>query len=355
VTVRGQAPQAARPPMAEDVFRNVQVLKGIPVSEFMGTMGIIALSVGRGCSECHKLDSAGDWAIYAEDTPLKQATRRMLLMTKQINEANFGGRPLVTCYSCHRGSQRPKVTPSLVTLYGVPPDESDDEVVQAPDAPKADQIFDAYLAAIGGAARVAALTSYVGTGTYQGWDDQQPLPLQVYARAPNQRLWSWRTLYGDNTIAYDGRDGWIGASTIERPVPVEFLAGEELDAARFEAELTFPSRITQALTQVRVGFPVSIDDRDAQVVQGRTARGTLITMYFDIQTGLLTRLVRYTDSPIGRISTQYDYEDYRPVAGVRVPFKWTRTWLNGRAVFQLTDVQPNVTIPASRFALPPRR
>src|SRR5690242_11106309 len=53
-TVRAQDPPAARPPMAEDVFRNVQVLRGIPVSEFMGTMGIIALSVGRGCSECHK-------------------------------------------------------------------------------------------------------------------------------------------------------------------------------------------------------------------------------------------------------------------------------------------------------------
>jgi len=39
---------------------------------------------------------------------------------------------------------------------------------------------------------------------------------------------------------------------------------------------------------------------------------------------------------------------------VRIPFKWTRTWLNGRSVFQLTDVQPNVNIPAGLFAGPPR-
>jgi len=56
-------------------------------------------------------------------------------------------------------------------------------------------------------------------------------------------------------------------------------------------------------------------------------------MYFDTETGLLTRLMRYTDSPVGRIVTQYDYEDYRPVGGVRIPFKWTRTWLDGRSVF----------------------
>jgi hypothetical protein len=85
-------------------------------------------------------------------------------------------------------------------------------------------------------------------------------------------------------------------------------------------------------------------------VQGTTAGGALATLYFDSETGLLTRLMRYADSPVGRIVTQYDYSDYRPVAGVRIPFKWTRTWLDGRSIFQLNDVQPNVNIPADRFA-----
>ena len=136
---------------------------------------------------------------------------------------------------------------------------------------------------------------------------------------------------------------------------MELLSGQELDGTRLEVELTFPTRIKQALTQVRVGLPVSIGDSDAQVVQGRTAAGTLVTLFFDMETGLLTRLMRYTDSPVGRIVTQYDYDDYRPVAGVRIPFKWTRTWLDGRSVFQLTDVQPNVNVPPDRFAGPPQR
>ena len=77
-----------------------------------------------------------------------------------------------------------------------------------------------------------------------------------------------------------------------------------------------------------------------------------MSLYFDMQTGLLTRLMRYSDSPVGRIVTQYDYEDYRPVAGVRIPFKWTRTWLDGRSVFQLSEVQPNVQVDEAKFGRP---
>ena len=351
-TARGQGPVAPRAPMADKVFRNVQVLKGVPVDEFMGMMGIFAAAVGRGCNECHELEASGDWARYADDTPLKQTARRMVLMMQQINRTNFGGRQLVTCYSCHRGTARPKVTPSLGALYAAPPDEPDDVIDQAPDAPPVDQIFDKYMAAIGGTIRVAALTSYTGRGTYKGYDDVGTNPLEVYARAPNQRLWLWHTPYGDHAMVYDGRDGWITASQAERPLPFELLTGQELDGMRLEVDLTFPTRIKQALTQVRVGFPASINDRDVQVVQGRTAGGTLATMYFDTETGLLTRLMRYADSPVGRIVTQYDYEDYRAVAGIRIPFKWTRTWLDGRSVFQLSEVQPNVNVPPDRFARP---
>jgi hypothetical protein len=340
--------------MAEEVFKNIQVLKGIPEDEFMGTMGIFASSLGKNCSECHGQESGGNWALYANDTPLKQTARRMVLMTKMINETNFGGRQVVTCYSCHRGLARPKVTPSLVALYATPPDEPEDLVVANPNAPKADDIFDKYLAAIGGAARIAALTSYTAKGTYKAFDDAEAHPLEVSVKAPNQRAWLWHGGLGDHGMVYNGRDGWTTASLDERPFPVEFLSGQELDGARLEVELTFPTRIKQALTGVRVGLPASIGDKDYQVVQGRTPAGTLVTLYFDMETGLLTRLMHYTDSPVGRIVTQYDYDDYRPVAGVRIPFKWTRTWLDGRSQFVLTDVQPNVAIPADRFAAPPQ-
>jgi Photosynthetic reaction centre cytochrome C subunit len=107
--------------MAEEVFKNIQVLKGIPVDQFMGTMGIFAAALGKNCSECHGIESGGNWALYAQDTPLKQIARRRVLMVKQINDTNFGGRQMVTCYSCHRVQARPKLTPSLMALYAAPP------------------------------------------------------------------------------------------------------------------------------------------------------------------------------------------------------------------------------------------
>jgi hypothetical protein len=88
------------------------------------------------------------------------------------------------------------------------------------------------------------------------------------------------------------------------------------------------------------------------VVQGTTARGVTGTLYFDMETGLLRRSVRYVDSPVGRLPTQTDYEEYRDVAGVKMPVRWTLTWLDGRDVFEIKDVQPNVTIDAARFARP---
>src|SRR5437879_11233225 len=104
--VRGQA---EKPPMAEQVFKNVQVLKGIPVREFMGTMGFFSAATGMNCTQCHVDESGGNWARYADDTELKRTTRRMLEKDNNINQSRYRGRRVVPCYSCHRGSQRPLV------------------------------------------------------------------------------------------------------------------------------------------------------------------------------------------------------------------------------------------------------
>src|SRR5437867_9863937 len=137
----GQAGPAQRPPMAEEVFKNVQVLKGIPVDEFMSTMGVFSAALGMSCEDCHAANDS-KWENYALDTSVRKRTaRRMIVMMSAINRDHFGGRQMVTCYSCHRGGDHPKVTPNLATLYNMP-DEPDDIIVQAPGAADADQILD---------------------------------------------------------------------------------------------------------------------------------------------------------------------------------------------------------------------
>src|SRR4030095_14129020 len=118
VSVQAQAPAAERPQLSQDVFKNVQLLRGIPVKEFMGTMGFFAASTGMDCAECHGDESGTDWAKYALDTDRKVITRRMITMVGTLNQMYFGGRRVVSCVTCHRGSIRPQVVPDLNTQYG---------------------------------------------------------------------------------------------------------------------------------------------------------------------------------------------------------------------------------------------
>jgi hypothetical protein len=172
---------------------------------------------------------------------------------------------------------------------------------------------------------------------------------EIYAR-PAQRTVIVHTSNGDSTTAYDGRNAWISAPL--RPVAVLPLAGQELDGAKIDAMMAFPSQIRQLAPRWRVGVATTIDDKDVDVVQGNTAAGIIISLYFDQKTGLLTRSVRYTDSPVGKIPVQADYEDYRDVAGVKIPYKFTMTWLDGRDTFELTEVRANAAIDAAKFAKP---
>ena len=347
--------QTEKPLLAEQVFKNVKVLKGIPVGEFMDTMGFFAASLGLNCVYCHVEESMENWDKFAEDVPRKETARAMILMVNAINKGSFGGRRALTCYSCHRGAEHPKVVPSLADQYTVPVEDPNEiEIVKdAPQGPSADQILDRYIQALGGAERLANLTSFAGQGTYEGYDSyHEKVPLEIYAKAPGQRSIIAHTQNGDSTTTFDGRAGWTAA--VDKPVHLlPLLPGSELDGAKLDADLCFPAGIKQALTQWRNGFPVTaIEDREVQVIQGMAAGGSRVKLYFDSKTGLLARQLRYTQTVVGTIPIQIDYSDYREIAGVKIPFRWVVTWTGGQSTMQLNEVQANVAIDAARFAKP---
>ncbi len=352
----GQSAPATKPVMAEEVFKNVQVLRGIPVDEFMATMGFIAASLSLNCLDCHTQDSGRDPAKYADDTPIKQTARKMLLMVKQINAQNFGGVRTVTCYTCHRSDVAPRFTPSLAEQYGTPPDRdpNDVEVEQQPNplAPTADQILDKYIQALGGEQRLASLTSFAATGTYSGYDtDFAKKPAEVYTRAPGMRTTIIHPLIGQGTTVFDGRNGWVSAAN--SLLPLVTLTGGELDAVTVEADLAFPAKIKQSLTGWRASFPqMTLNDRSVVVVQGTAPAGSRVKLFFDKGSGLLVRMVMFTTTVLGLNPREIDYSDYREVAGVKMPFKWTAVWTDGRSEFEMTEIKPNVPIDPAKFAKP---
>jgi photosynthetic reaction center cytochrome c subunit len=368
-----QTASQEKPLLAEQAFKNVQVLKGIPVDDFMETMGIMAAALDFDCSDCH-VGAGTDQVNWAADTPRKLMARIMVNMVATINKNNFGGRQAVTCWTCHRNRDKPLVTPTMETLYGTVTIEPDDIIVETPGLPSAESILDKYIQAAGGAQRLASLTSFVGKGTSVGFGGfGGGGEVELVAEAPDKRatitLFKEATGRGDQIRTYDGRTGWV-----RTPLNVlgEFqLSGGDLDGARLDAQLSFPGQIKQVLTNLKTGPPATISDlpapasqaslqsdvtlgqsHDVDVVQGTGPRGLLVTLYFDRKTGLLLRELRYGNSPIGRVPTEIDFADYRDVNGIKLPFRITYAWLDGRDSIVLNEIKTNVPVSEAKFGRP---
>jgi photosynthetic reaction center cytochrome c subunit len=370
-----QSPPPEKPLMSDQVFKNVRVLKGIPVDDFMETMGLMTAALQFDCSDCHA--GAGtdkvDWA--ADTVPNKVIARSMVTMVATINKNNFGGQQLVTCWTCHRNRDKPLVTPTLETIYGEPILVTDDILTRNPDLPSPESILDKYIEASGGSQRLAGLTSIDAKGTSAGFGGfGGGGAVEIVAKAPDKRstiiLFKAETGRGDQIRTYDGSTGWV-----RTPLNVlgEFqLVGSDLDGARFDAQLSFAGQIKQILTNLKTGMTTTISDlpvSDSQssvekgvtssgqsyhvnIVQGTGPRGLLVTLYFDSQTGLLVRELRYGSSPIGRVPTEIDYADYRDVNGIKLPFRISYVWLDGRDSILLNEIKTNVPIDEAKFGRP---
>lgn len=353
---KAQAPaQAGAKITAGDFFKNVTTptLKELTPDDFILAMGVLTDDLGLDCADCHP-GAGSDKADFVIDTPQKKTARKMIEMVGAINRTNFGGVQMVTCWTCHHGREVPATTIALDAVYSAPNSERDD-VIRAAPGQSATQILDKYIEALGGAQRLAGLNSYIATGKsvgYEGLGGEGDF--SIYAKSPNQKTteisYKDHPERGTSAWAFDGRTGWIKTP---RGLLGEYeVTGTGLDGMRFDAQMAFPGRIKTLFTNWRVGSEESLGDRDFNVVQGGTARGLLVTLYFDTKTNLLGRMIIYTPSPIGRAPQQVDFADYRDVNGIKFPFEETFLWLDGRWTAKLTGVKTNVAIDAAKFGKP---
>ncbi|MBI4888280.1 MAG: photosynthetic reaction center cytochrome c subunit [Acidobacteria bacterium] len=348
VSVAGQA--GTEPPMSEAFFKNVQVLKGIPVDEFMDTMGMFAASLGYDCVSCHSPNIYEQRATaYAETTPLVQRARQMIVMVNTINKNYFAGQARVSCFTCHHAKNRPDFIPSLALQYGELMDDPNAMAIFPDTRTTVDQVFAKYVQALGGAGRLAALTGWVARGSYEGFNTGgNQFPIEIVARAPGQRTQVVRTSEGDAVKTFDGTSAWAAEGW--RPMPLLALTRGNLEAARLEATVAFPAGLRQAFSQWAISS-TTIDNRIVQLLQGSNPNQLPVNFYFD-ESGLLVRIVRWNRTPVGTIPMQFEYADYRDVAGVKMPFRIVNTWTDGQNTIVLSDIQPNAAIPAARFARP---
>lgn len=355
-TAAAQAPGGPAPQMAEQVFKDIQVLKGITVDEFMDTMGMFAAATTKDCTGCHAPEIlSGSRDAFAKPTPMIQRARQMTVMMNTINRNFFGNQKRVTCYTCHSATSVPQRVPNLSIQYGMPPAENPDrlEFIALPDRAKdVDGLFAKYLQAIGGTQQWAAIKSLTASGTYAGWDTSHvEVPVDFYGQAPNQFTTVVHRKEGNNTWVFNGTNAWFaGVDAAVANFTLNYTAGN-LTGARIDAALQMaPQTIQKMYAQWQVSEDL-VDDQPVTVLQGTNKGETPVNLYFNDE-GLLVRLVRWNDTAVGPVPTQFDFSDYRQVGSIRKPFQWIRAWTNNRVVFKLTDVRANEPVDASRFARP---
>ncbi|PWU05876.1 MAG: hypothetical protein C5B51_13395 [Terriglobia bacterium] len=350
-------PAAANPPTSGEFFKNVttSTLKGLTPSDFLGAMGVMTAALGYDCSNCHPGAGTDKMDWVTDSNPKKRTARKMVEMVASINRQNFAGAQMVTCWTCHHGLDQPTTSIALDKLYGEPNDEKQDVVVRAEGEPPAEQILDQYVEALGGTQKLAGIQSLIVTGTSKGYESLGgSARFQIFAQAPDRRgMWinyPERPDRGISAWTYDGKTGWI--SSPRGYLGQYQLTGNDLAGAKLDSVLTFPAKIKTALSNWRVGPEDIVQGHDVYVVQGSAPGGLLGTFYFDTKTHFLVRYVRQTPSPVGRITIQQDYDDYRDVNGIKFPFLYSFLWLDGRFTAEISDVKVNVPVEPAKLTKP---
>jgi photosynthetic reaction center cytochrome c subunit len=331
---------------AEEQFKNIQVLKGIPADQIFPTMQFITASLGVECDFCHV-----QGAFEKDDKKPKATARKMMEMMFAINKDNFDGNREVTCYSCHRGNAKPVAIPVVMSeepKEGMgEPKKAEGDAKEAKDSgPTGEQLIDKYVQAAGGAAVIEKVTSRVMKGTIDFGG--KSLPIDIYSKDPDKRISFTHMPDGDSVTAFNGHEGWLG--TPGRPL--REMHGSDLDGASIDADMHLATHLKSMFSEMRAQGTEKVGDHQARVVVGRREGKPPIALYFDEQTGLLVRLVRFGETALGRMPTQIDYADYRDAGGVKIPYRWTLARPSGRFTIQVSEVKENVAVEEAKFAKP---
>ena len=323
---------------AEQRFKNIQIFKGLPATQLEPTMAFISGSLGVRCSHCHVAGS-----FDKDDKPTKLTARRMMQMVRDLNKGNFNGQGAVSCFTCHRGRPTPVSIPAVgQNLWAPGPPAAKPEPL-----PSVKQVLDRYVEALGGADALERIKTRSAKGSRIGADGVL-VPEEVHQKAPDKLLTV--TSY-PNVVFSNGANGkevW-GHSSREgaTPLPEQLVAQLKREAV-FYKEL----KTEELYSNLTVLERVPIRDTEAYVIQATPVDGPVEKLFFDVRTGLLLRRYTESDTGLGKLPLQMDYEDYRVVDGIKQPFliQWSmpgRTW--GR---KIEEIKQNIQLDDAKFTRP---
>jgi hypothetical protein len=340
-----QQPQQGDKPV-EQTHKNIQVLKGLPDSQLIPVMQFMGTSLGVNCAFCH-VNTGGKWEFEKDDKPEKITARRMIQMQFEINKGNkdiFGATGAVSCYTCHRGQTQPQVLPML------PASLPAGEAKAAEPLPTVDQVLDKYIQATGGKAAIEKLKSRVMKGS-QIMADGTAIPVETYQAAPDKVVSILTTpKQGVMMSGYNGHVGWVKNQRGQHE-----MSGAQLAEMKRGADFYGDLKFKEMFPGLEVVDREKVGDRDAYVLASQASPARIEKLYFDTQTGLLLRIVSVTQTMLAPIPEQTDFEDYRDVDGVKLPFTIRQSSVDARNGWtrKYTEIKQNVAIDDAKFNPPP--
>ena len=338
----------------EQSAKNIQVLKGMPESQLMPTMHLMRTALGVRCEFCHVAENGKYWM---DDKPAKQTARRMIQMVFDINKANFGGDPVVTCNTCHRGSTRPVGVPAIGQAAFDNPTRSQpaDNTPVADKLPTVEEILNRYAEAAGGKHALEVLQTRVTEASVMRPKlvnpSGKPFTLEIYQKAPNKLLWVVTNPDGSvMSQGYNGKVGWIKTPNVQRE-----LTPSELPQVQAQANFSPQLNLKDQFPKLTVVDKQKIGDRDVYLLQGVNVNGNPEKLYFDTETGLLVRRVFYNKTWLGLDPVQTDYLDYKEVDGVKLPFTIETSYLDNshlNTTRKYSQIKHNVPVDDAKFDPP---
>ncbi len=345
--------------------KNVKLLGDLPVSQFIPVMNYFAASLGRRCNFCH-VNNNGQWDYASDAKPEKNTAREMIKMVLDLHKQNFPGASEISCYTCHRGQNNPVNLPALPLPTPLPrpaaattpaagaaaPSASPTPPASpsaTPALPSADEIFTKYITAIGGQANIDKLKSRSLKGSVV--QPNGTVAFESVQAAPDKFYITATTPGGAFERGFNGTVGWE-----KGPRGTRELSAVEVAQLQSTIGLLRHVNLKQQFTSTRVRPAQKIGDRAVVMVIGTAPDNHQERLYFDTETGLLLRRISYMQTMIGLIPTQIDFEDYRDVEGVKLPFLMRVSAVEvGNPVSEraFSEMKLNVAVDESKFNMPP--
>ncbi len=333
--------------LTQDRFKNIKVLKDIPASHLLATMRLFSTSLGVGCNYCHVIRPGAPPQMDSDDKDTKKKARDMIKMVREINQRNFEDKSVVSCATCHRGNPKPMlVAEPLSEPALLPPDAKD----LPSNAPTAASLLDRYAEAIGGTDAAQKLTSRVIKGVLVDSEGRET-QVEIREKAPDKYMEITTMRNGSRVSGYGSGKAW----NQDRNGRHELL-GLEADSlarmARFNQDFHLRGELAKAIVGRKDWGPtVKLGAKEAYLVSGTLSDGTEEQLFFDPQTGLLLRRLDLIATPVGLLPEQVDYDDYRQVDGVKLPFLIRRYDRNQIITLKVASIIQNVNLEDSDFEL----